>query len=320
MSYHHANRLRDHLDPFLTCGEFKGTFGGKERRLKLSPATQLIAWQISSSLNDQTNAWRLSVATLQKRTGLTSQTIRDSIERLLLEKILVRSRSGMRQAYSYRLALQCPPECESRDVHNTKSELQKLDSGQETEPANPQEAESPNEQLTSVLTISKPIENNKSTNKQLARGCFTCGSFQELLDGRPQTIHADNCRKLAELQQTKRWEISGAVIIEWDSLSPTERQRAHHLRMAKVWAMQEAEKMKLDGERASKEGRFECLLLDRQISPRLREWLWFRYQAKPEGISNFIEKAEKRSILGFDLATSFSTNTGAWPQSENDWV
>ena len=312
MSYHHSNRLRDHLVPFSNLEEFQGEFGGKQRRKKLSPATQLVAWQIASSLNEKSNTWRLSIATIQARTGLSSQAIRDALKCLQKEGVLVRSRSGKRQAYSYCLALQCPPDCELLDVHNTKSELAEAATKQSPEPAI--------EKHTNVLLPRPLIDNNKKTNKQLARSCFICKVEEELIAGKPKSIHVDNCKKFIDLQRTLPWEISESEIHGWLEMPPKDKQRAHHLRMSGVWATKEAEKLKLDGESANLESRFEGLILGRRLSPRVKQWLWARYQNKPDGFEGFIDRAERRSLNGLDLATVFKISHGAWPQSEDDWV
>jgi hypothetical protein len=312
MSYHHANRLRDHLVPFSILEEFQGEFGGKERRKKLSPATQLVAWQIASSLNEKSNTWRLSIATIQARTGLSSQAIRDALKCLQKEGVLVRSRTGKRQAYSYCLAMQCPPDCELLDVHNTKSELAEAATKQSPEPAI--------EKHTNVLLPRPLIDNNKKTNKQLARSCFICKVEEELIAGKPKSIHVDNCKKFIDLQRTLPWEISESEIQGWLEMPPKDKQRAHHLRMSGVWATKEAEKLKLDGDSANLAIKFEDLISGRHLSRRVKQLLWARYRDKPDGIENFIDKAERRSLSGFDLDATIEVALGVWPQNESDWI
>lgn len=312
MSYHHSNRLRDHLVPFSNLEGFQGEFGGKERRKKLTAATQLVAWQIASSLNEKTNTWRLSIATLQARTGLTSQAVRNALNCLQEERILVRSRAGKRQAYSYHLALQCPPDCEVRDVHNTKSELAGTATKQLPEPAI--------EKHTNVLLPRPLIDNNKKTNKQLARSCFICKGDQELIAGKSQLVHVDNCRKFIDLQTTLPWEISESEIQGWLEMPPKDKQRAHLQRMSGVWATKEAEKLKLDGKISERANKFEELASSRSLSPNVLRLLAVRYQSWPDGIEALLEKAEKRSNSGFDLSEGFDWKAGVWPQDpDNDW-
>lgn len=238
MSYHHTNRIRDHLDPILEEG-FRGEFGGKGRKQKLSHATQNILWQIGGRLNEQTGSWSVSYSLLKRKTASSVSTIQRSLEQLVDLGFLIRTSPtsrAPRSAFEYRLGprLNCPPDCEHLADHLTRAELliwrsDKQDTNQSEEIS--KRSISQSEQRSISQSTSAPLVRTLKEIKEIKKKvgpCFSCRVDPEIISGTARSIHSDNCQELAEIKRGKPWEIAiqkyGG---EWAGLSSKDQQRAY---------------------------------------------------------------------------------------------
>jgi DNA-binding HxlR family transcriptional regulator len=111
MTYHHSNRLIAHW-PEATD---KLTLGGR-----------FVGVIIAQHLNEQTNSYPISSATITRYTGLSRSTIDKAVSQLEALGLFSVVRASQRKPRAFQLLIECPAECDRLEIHNTKTELEVL--------------------------------------------------------------------------------------------------------------------------------------------------------------------------------------------------
>lgn len=309
MSYHYPQRWRDHLNPILEEG-FRGEFGGKDRKKKLSGATLSIGSFVVMCLNEK-GSWRVSLARIMKATGLSKSTISTGLKELVKYGYLTRHREAPRSAYEYRLGprLDCPPNCEQYKNHNSdKDPASKLRSNYQTtnqdpeipERSNEQTKERSNEQTSNGLTT-RPLKEIKE-NKKKVTPCSFCRVEPESISGIDQNLHSDNCSELARIKRGRGWQIaiSNYGEEEWIGLSSKDQQRAYYEDLTKGLARKQNKLEAIDLELQKRKEELERLIGEDEILPGWLFWLRKRIETQPIKEQE-VESAKKYSRERNDL-------------------
>lgn len=85
---------------------------------------------------------------MSKQLGLAKGTIGKALDELVEWGVFTREREHKEKPYLYRLAIECPADCERLEHHQTPSELATLPKNQATPTPKEQETPTPKEQAT----------------------------------------------------------------------------------------------------------------------------------------------------------------------------
>ena len=108
MTYHHLNRFKAHAEA------------------KLTPAARLLAWHFTSETREKTNTYSESTRRLETSLGIHEKTIRKAAAELVRSGLFERIDRTGTHAPIYRLLVPCPLGCEDLLEHNTKKELEAI--------------------------------------------------------------------------------------------------------------------------------------------------------------------------------------------------
>jgi DNA-binding MarR family transcriptional regulator len=237
VAFQHYNRMLNHWQPKIRQEGTTLTFKPKKRLKTLTPGALAVAQFVAGHLNKDTNCYPISIKKMTTQLGLTKQTIGKALDQLVDWGVFERERESLDKAYTYRLRISCPEDCE-RPEHYTHSELATLPKKQASNLPKEQATILPKEQAKGGLNNRQLIEINKETNKEMNKQnppCFNCfGDYEELTNGSREIIHSEDCPKLTNLKQSRAWDITKSENAQvWDSLDYREQQRANYLSLAK---------------------------------------------------------------------------------------
>lgn len=108
MTYHHLNRFKAHAEA------------------KLPPTARLLAWHFASETRDRTNTYSESTRRLGISLGIHEKTIRKAAAELVRSGLFERIDRTGTYAPIYRFLVACPLNCEDLENHNTKKELEAI--------------------------------------------------------------------------------------------------------------------------------------------------------------------------------------------------
>lgn len=324
VSYHHTNRIRDHLVPILEEG-FRGQFGGKGRKNKLSPATQNLLWQIGARLNEQTGSWSVSYSLLKRKTASSTSTIQRALEQLVDLGFLIRSSPNSRaprSAFEYRLGprLNCPPDCEHSADHLTKAELviwrsnkQDTNQGEEIPKRSISQSEERSISQSAIAPLDRTLKEIKENRKKVGP-CSFCRVDPEVISGIERRLHSDNCQELARIKKGKSWEIAiqkyGG---EFAGLTSKDQQRAYWEDYSEFETrkLEQVEEKSRDKERLREKLRANAGEVE--LLPNWLSWLENRSDLHGEVRPQEVELAKKHSLEGNDLVPGRgSWEIGGW--------
>jgi hypothetical protein len=109
MTYHHLNRLISHS------------------KAKLTTAERLVAWHFAFQTRAKTRTYSESIRRLEASLDLNEKTIRNAAAELVRLGLFERIDRTGTYAPIYRLIVSCPLNCEDLQDHNTKQELDTLE-------------------------------------------------------------------------------------------------------------------------------------------------------------------------------------------------
>lgn len=335
MAYQHTNRMLNHWQPKVRQEGTSLTFGSKSRLKSLTPGALAVAQFVATHLNQETNCYSISIKKMTSQLGLTKHTIGKALDQLVEWEVFERERARLDKAYTYRLRISCPEDCE-RLEHYTPSELATLPKKQASNPPKEQATISPSEQATGSPNIRQLIETNKETNKKMNKQnppCFNCfGDYEELTNGTREIIHSKDCQHLTHLKQTRAWNITKSENSQvWDSLDYREQQRANYLSLAKG-----KERMANRAEQdlvATQEVRTKFQkIIARTLSdnnldnyaPQILEWLEIVYSHKQDLSDTQINRAVDYTRKGWELKPDSGWRSGRMITREDfiesEWV
>lgn len=312
MAYQHYNRLLDHWQPKIRQEGESLSFGSKSRLKSLTPGAVAVAQFVAGHLNKETNCYEISIKTMVRKLGLTKDTIGKALDQLVSWQVFTRERDYFEKAYTYRLRISCPEDCE-RLEHYTSSELATLPKKQATPLPKEQATTSPKQQATGSPNNRQLIETNKETNKEMNKQnppCFNCfGDYEELTNGSREIIHSKDCPQLTNLKQTRAWNITksenGQV---WDSLDYREQQRANYLSLAKgkerMANRAEQDRVATQEVRTKFQKIIARTLLENNLEnygPQILEWLEIVYSHKQDLTDTHINRAVDYTRKGWTL-------------------
>jgi hypothetical protein len=238
MAYQHYNRLLDHWTPKIRPEGEILAFRSTKRHRSLTASAVAVAQFITGHLNQGSNCYEISQKTMSRQLGLAKGTIGKALDELVEWGVFTREREHKEKPYLYRLAIECPADCERLEHHQTPSEQATLPKNQATPTPKEQETSTPKKQATRSLRNRQLIERDKEINKEMDRpraSCFECsGDYEQLPNGNQEVIHSMDCPQLLKLKQTQAWNITKTQTgSAWDSLSCEEQQVANYLSLSK---------------------------------------------------------------------------------------
>jgi hypothetical protein len=304
-------------------------FGSKDRYESLTPGAVAVAQFVAGHLNTETNCYSISQKTLEAKLGFTRGTIVKSLKDLVAWGVFIRERENKEKPYTYRLAIECPVDCERLEIHLTPSELARWSKKQTTPLSKNQDSPLSKFQASGGLVDRQLIETYKPTNKKMNRAgssCFSCsGVFETLSNGNKEIIHAEDCSQLITLMGGQAWNITqGEIGSAWASLDSRERQIANYLSLSKGLE-RKAKKAEdeLEAER-NQEGRFGLIIVRLEydhkltLDPLLRKWLDIVYRQRRGDLpTTFTDQAIKYQKLGWHLKPDGDWREGAWISKES---
>lgn len=319
MAYQHLNRLLGHWIPKI---RFEGeilAFRSTKRHRSLTASAVAVAQFIAAHLNQGSNCYEISQKTMSRQLGLAKGTIGKALDELVEWGVFTRKREHKEKPYLYRLAIECPADCERLENHQTPNELATLPKNQATPTPKEQETPTPKEQATGSLRNRQQIERDKEINKEMNKpraSCFSCSGNQEQIpNGNLEIIHSIDCSQLGKLKQTQAWSITETETgSTWDSLSCKEQQVANYLSLAKGRERQ-ARKAEQD-QFASQESRTK---FQKVISRTLAE---NNLEAYNPQIQNWLEivDSQGRELTDTHIKRAVEyTNRGWTLKPEGDW-
>ena len=312
MAYQHYNRLLDHWQPKIRQEGESLSFGSKSRLKSLTPGAVAVAQFVAGHLNKETNCYEISIKTMVRKLGLTKDTIGKALDQLVSWQVFTRERDYYEKAYTYRLRITCPEDCE-RLEHYTSSELATLPKKQATPLPKEQATTSPKKQATGSPKNRQLIETNKETNREMNKQnppCLNCfGDYEQLNNGTREIIHSKDCMQLTNLKQTRAWNITksenGQV---WDSLDYREQQRANYLSLAKgrerMANRAEQDRVATQEVRTKFQKIIARTLLENNLETygsQILEWLEIVYSQKQDLTDTHINRAVDYSRKGWTL-------------------
>lgn len=322
MAWQHTNKLLAHWQPKIKPEGTSLAWGSTERYRSLKPGAVAVAQAIASHLNKDLNCYGVSIKTLERELGFTKSTIGKALDELVVWGVFTRERTHYEKPFTYRLAINCPSDCEKLDIHNTPSELATLPKKQATPKPEESATSSPIEQARGGLNTRQLIETNKEINKEMntrKTPCFSCsGDFETLSNGYKEIIHTHECSQLRGLKGTQAWGItekeSGST---WDTLDNRQQQIANYLSLAKGKERKAklAEKELVSTQ--EQEAKFEKLVirlldensLDRFL-PNIGEWLRIVY------LKGWITDTHQNRAVEFTRRGKDLPNEGSWLRGE----
>lgn len=238
MAYQHYNRLLDHWTPKIRPEGEILAFRSTRRHRSLTASAVAVAQFLAGHLNQVSNCYPISQKKMIEQLGLAKGTIGKALDELVEWGVFTREREHKAAPYLYRLAVECPADCERFETHQTPSELATLPKNQASTKPKEQAITTPKEQATGSLKNRQLIERDKEINKEMDRpraSCFVCsGDYEQLPNGNQEIIHSIDCSQLLKLKQTQAWIITkNQTGSAWDSLSYKEQQVANYLSLAK---------------------------------------------------------------------------------------
>lgn len=328
MAFHHYNRLLDHWQPKVKPEGQRLEFGSRLRYKSLKPGSIAVAEFIAGHLNRDTNKWAISQRTLEKKLGLTKSTISNALEELVAWGIFTRERSNYDKPYTYKLAIECPANCERLADHNTPSELATLPKKQATPSPNESTTTEPKEQATGVLKNRQLIETYREKDKEMnnRQPCFNCsGDFEVLPNGNREIIHSHDCAQLLQIKRGQAWNITqGELGSNWESLDNREQQIANYLSLAKgkdrVAKRLERNQVTTQEQSLKFQKTITRTLAENDLdnySPNILKWLRIVYESKGEINESHIKRAVDYSKQGLDLIPGGEWTTGVMINSDH---
>lgn len=321
MSYHHFQRVWDHLEAIKDKGK-QTKFSGAHRHEKLSGIALALLYALAELTDPRTGTCSYSVRQIVDKTKRTSAGIRAGLDELVEWGIYERERSSRRKKFTYRLKLECPPDCQKLELHNPPGQIPKFESANkqhtqteapDTERAISLPTERANSQLSDVLSTS-PLKENKETKKKVSP-CSFCRVDPESIAGKFRQIHArEDCRVYRSLKEGGLWQVAVRKFGEekWAGLSIKDQQREYWRDVAE-WQTQNQIKLEAkDLETKKREEKLDLLIAGDPISPNWRIWLSVRFREVPERIGEDLATAKKYSALGEDLELSIAELGGTW--------
>lgn len=329
MSFHHYNRLINHWQPKVKPEGQSLGFGSKQRYRALTPGAVAVAQFLAQHLKAETNCYAISQKTLEVKLGLTKETIGKAQLELVAWGIFTRERGHYEKAYTYRLAIECPADCEHLDSHYTKSELATLPKKQATPLPEEQATPTPKEQATGGLKNRQLIERDREINKEMNRArssCFNCsGDYEVLPNGSREIIHSHDCSELQRTKQGRGWNITqGELGSKWETLDNREQQIANHLSLAKGKARQAIKAELITASDLLSQQRFDKIItrtlaendLD-NYSPAILEWLGIVYGLREDITDTAINRAVDYTRRGWHLKPEGDWRKGVMINSDH---
>lgn len=304
--------MLEHWQPKIRQEGESLSFGSRSRLKSLTPGAVAVAQFVAGHLNKDTNCFRISIKKMTNQLGLSKETIGKALDQLIDWEVFARERESFDKAYTYRLRISCPEDCE-RLEHYTPSELATLPKKQATPLPKEQATTSPKEQATGSPRNRQLIETNKETNKEMNKKnppCFNCfGDYEELTNGQREIIHSKDCPQLTNLKQTRAWNITKSENAQvWDSLDYKDQQRANYLSLARgrerMANKAEQDRATTQETRTKFQKRISNILLESGLSnfdPQILGYLEIVWGQRQDLTDTHIQRAVKFTRLGWTL-------------------